>query len=139
MAERVSASVSMTSKSFGASRTGSPLPDRRHRVVHRPGEVEIEGVAEFIRLGGLLAIMPGTRPAGAVRAHPILVKLGEEIGERLLSDAADPLRGELEPPLTLVDQPGVGQLLGQLGQSVERVGGIVAEVLSHLVEVHLGE
>ena len=50
-----------------------------------------------------------------------------------------PLGGELEPPLALVDQARLLELLGQLGQAVERVGGVVAQVAAHLVQVDLGQ
>ena len=139
VADRVSASVSMTSKSSGESRTGHPAARPAHGVVHGAGEIEVERVAELVGLGGLLAVVAGARPGGAVVADPVLGQLGEQVGEGLLADAADALGGQLEPALALVDEPGVGQLLGQLGQAVERAGGVLAEVLPHLVEVDLGQ
>ena len=138
MADRVRASVSMTSKSLGREPDRHAAPRPAHRVVHGAGQVEVEGVAELVGLGGLLTVVAGPRPGGAVVAHPVLGQLGEQVGEGLLADPADALRGQLEATLALVDEAGVGQLLGQLGQPVERPGGVVAEVLPHLVEVDLG-
>ena len=59
--------------------------------------------------------------------------------ERLLADPSDALGGQLEPALALVDEPGLGQLLGHLGQPVEGAGGVLAEAAAHLVDVHLGQ
>ena len=50
---------------------------------------------------------------------PVLGQLAEEVGEGLLPDPPDALGGELETALALVDEPGVLELLGQLGQSVQ--------------------
>ena len=110
-----------------------------HGVVHRAGQVEVERVAELVGLGRLLAVVPGPRPRGPVRSHPVLGQLREEVREGLLADAADALRRELEPALALVDEPGVGQLLGQIGQPVEGAGGVLTQVARHLVQVDLGE
>ncbi len=42
-------------------------------------------------------------------------------------------------PAVLLDQAGVGQRLGQVGQTVEGAGGVLAHVLLDLVEVDLAE
>jgi hypothetical protein len=75
----------------------------------------------------------------SVGPQPIPVQLIEEIGQRLLADAPDPLRGELEATFSLIDETGVGQLLGQLRQPVQRTGGVVPEVAPHLFDVDLGQ
>ena len=72
-------------------------------------------------------------------ADAVLVDLAEEIGQRLLAEAPHALGRQLDAPAVLLDQPGVGQRLGQVGQAVERPGGVLAHVLAHLVQVDLAQ
>ena len=74
-----------------------------------------------------------------VLAHLVLGQLGEQVGERVLTDAADALRRQLQPTLAVLDQPGVLEHAGQLGQALQRAGGVVAEEVPHAVEVGLGQ
>ena len=50
-----------------------------------------------------------------------------------------PEGGELVAALALLDEAGLLELLGQPGQAVEGAGPVLAQVLGHLVEVHLGQ
>ena len=59
--------------------------------------------------------------------------------ERVAADLAEALRRELELALLVVDQAGLLELLGQLGQLLEAAGGVVAEQLAGPVDVDLGE
>ena len=68
-----------------------------------------------------------------------LIESGEQVGQGVLADLPQPSGGELEPPLPLVDETGVGQLAGQLGQLVERSSGVVAEQLGRPLDVDLGQ
>ncbi len=74
-----------------------------------------------------------------VLAHLVLGQLGEEVRQRVLPDAADPLRRQLEATLAVLDQPGLLQHAGQLGQALQRAGGVVAQQVPHPVEVGLGQ
>ena len=110
-----------------------------HGVVHGSREVEVERVTVFVRLRRLFAVVSGAGERGGVVARPVLVQLGEEVGQRLLADPPGPLRGELEATLALVDQSGLLELLRQLGQPVERLGGVLTQAAGHLVQVDLGQ
>ena len=96
VAERVSISVRSTSKSSGVSRTGVPAraPDR---VLHRLLHVEVERVAELVRLVVVRVLVAGAGAFDLVTAGAVLHQLAVEVGERLVADGADRARGELEP------------------------------------------
>ena len=110
-----------------------------HRVVHRGREVQVERVAVLVGLRRLLAVVPGAGAQRRVVADAVLVDLAEEVGQRLLAQAAHALGRQLDAPALLLDQPGVGQRLGQVGQAVERPGRVLAHVLAHLVQVDLAQ
>ena len=69
----------------------------------------------------------------------VLVDLAEEVGEGLLSEAAHAPRRQLDAPALLLDQPGVGQRLGEVGQPVQRPRRVLAHVLLDLLEVDLAQ
>jgi hypothetical protein len=74
-----------------------------------------------------------------VAARAVLQQALEEIAERALTDAADPLRGELHAAFALFDESRVFELLRELGELLERARRVVAEQVAHLVEVDFGE
>ena len=59
VADRVRASVSMTSKSSGDELHRDAAARPPHGVVDGPGQVEVERVPELVGLGGLLAVVAG--------------------------------------------------------------------------------
>ena len=59
--------------------------------------------------------------------------------EGVAADAAQALGGQLEAALALVDEPGLLQHPGEVGQLVEAAGRLVAEQLAGPVDVDLGQ
>ena len=74
-----------------------------------------------------------------VAAELVLGQLGEEVGEGVAADLAEALGRELELALLVVDEAGVLELLGQLGELLEAAGGVVAEQVAGAVDVDLGQ
>ena len=72
-------------------------------------------------------------------ADAVLVDLPEEVGERFLTQAPHALRRELDAAALLLDQTRVGQSLGEVGQSLEGAGGVLAHVATDLVDVDLAQ
>ena len=82
---------------------------------------------------------PTPRALELVLAHLVLGQLREEVGERVRADLADALRRQLEPALLVLDEAGLLEHLGQLGQALEAAGGVVAEQVAGPVDVDLGQ
>src|SRR5690606_19165312 len=74
-----------------------------------------------------------------VAAELVASQLGEQVREGVASDPAEPLGGELESALRVVDEPSLLELLRELGQLVEAAGGVVAKELTGPVDVDLGQ
>ena len=71
--------------------------------------------------------------AGAVDlvlAHPVLGQLVEEVGQRVAPILRMPRGRQLEAALLLLDEPGLLEHLGQLGQALEGLRGVVAQQLA---------
>ena len=90
---RVSCSVRKTSKSSGARRTaGRPraapgaFSGAAQRVLDRAAEVEMERVAELVRLGRLLALAAPPGPVDPVAAERVARQPREQVVEDLLAD-----------------------------------------------------
>ena len=109
------------------------------RVADRAADVEVERVAELVRLVLVGALVAGARAFDLVPARAVLQQAPEEIPERALADAADALRCQLHAPFALLDEAGLFELLRKARELVERARRIVAEQLAGLVEVDLGE
>ena len=84
-------------------------------------------------------VVPGTGVVDLVPAGPVLHHLAEQVAERLLADGPDAAGRELEPALALLDEAGVLEHLGQLGQPLERPRRVVAQQLAGPFEVDLGQ
>ena len=130
-----------TSKSSGDRRTGVPRAAARQIALRdRLLDVEVERVAELV---GLVLVGALVADAGALELVPAGAVLASACGtgRRAPSGrcARMPSRRELVAALALLDQPGVLEHLGQLGQPLERAGRVVAEQLAGLVDVDLGE
>src|SRR5215203_4151265 len=97
--ERVRCSVRSTSKSSGCKCTGVPVTPRprRPRALH------------------------------LVLADLLLGQLREEVAQGVGPDRPQTLRGQLEAPLLLLDEPRLREHPGQLSEPLQRSGGVVAE------------
>ena len=72
-------------------------------------------------------------------ADLVLGQLREQVAQRVGADLAQPLRRQLEAALLLLDEAGLLEHLGELGQPLERPGRVVAHQVAHPVHVGLGE
>ena len=125
--DRVSVSVRSTSKSSGCRRTGRAPTLALDGVAHGALDVEVERVAELVGLGLVGALVADAGALDLVAADAVLGELGEQVGQRVLADAAHAPGRELEAALRLLDQAGLLEHLGQLGQALEAARRVVAE------------
>ena len=102
-------------------------------------QVEVERVAVLVLLGLVGALVALAEAVHLVLADLVLGQLVEQVAQRVGADLAQALRRQLEPAFLLLDQPGVLQHLGQLGQALQRAGGVVAHQVAHPVHVGLGQ
>ena len=137
--DRVVCSVRSISKSSGDSRTGVPGAVAADRVADRALQVEVERIAVLVLLGLVGALVPLAEPVHLVLADLVLGELVEQVAQRVRTDLAQPLRRQLEAAFLLLDQAGVLQHLGQLGQPLERAGRVVAHQVADAVHVGLGQ
>ena len=102
-------------------------------------EVEVERVAELVGLGVVGALVADAERS--IWCWPILslVSLENRSRQGVRADLADALRRQLEPALLVLDEAGLLQHAGQLGQALERAGGVVAEQVADPVDVGLGQ
>ena len=70
-------------------------------------------------------------------AEPVLGKVLEQVLQRPLADAPQALRRELEATFPLFDEAGVLEPSCQLLQLGQGLGGLLADEISHAVEVDL--
>ena len=108
-------------------------------VAHGALDVEVERVAELVGLGLVGALVADAGALDLVAADAVLGELVEQVGQRVLADAPHAAGRELEAALLLLDEPGLLEHLGQLGQPLEAAGRVVAEQVPRRVEVDLGQ
>ena len=108
-------------------------------VLHRLLHVEAERVAPLVGLVLVRGVVADAFAVLLVTAGAVLHELAEEVAERLVADGPDAARRELEPALALLDEPGVLEHPGELGEPLERPRRVVAEELAGTVDVDLGE
>ncbi len=87
----------------------------------------MERVAVLVRLVLVGALVPEAGALDLVPAGAVLQEALEEITQRALADAADALGRQLHPAFALLDEPGVFELLGELGELLQRARGVVAQ------------
>ena len=63
----------------------------------------------------------------------------EHVGQGVRTDLANAPRRQAQTSLGVLDEPGVGQPPGQLGESLQRPHGVVAEQFADPLGVDLGE
>ena len=102
---RVSCSVRWTSKSDGARRTRrSPVRGPRGRrvllaaegVEQRAAQVEMERVAELVRLGRLVALAAAAAAVDPVATERVALEPREQVVQDLLADLPAAARGQLQ-------------------------------------------
>ena len=133
---RVSCSVRKTSKS-PASRS-TPAVGREARGVLRPAkrvldrapDVEMERVAELVRLRRLLALPSPPGPVDPMAAERVARQPREQVVEDLLADPPAAPRRQLEAIAAAAEVAGPFELAGKLVERVQVAGGLVAEQLA---------
>ena len=83
--------------------------------------------------------MAHTRALEVVAAEAVLVELGKQVGQGVLTDLAHALGRQLVAALLLLDEAGLLEHLGQLRQALEAAGAVIAEQVARLVDVDLGQ
>ena len=140
--ERVRCSVRSTSKSSGCKlhrRAGDAAAAPAEGVADRALQVELERVAVLVGLGVVRPLVAVAEAVDLVLADLVLGQLGEQVAQGVRADRPQALRRQLEAALLLLDEAGLGEHAGQLGEALQRAGGVVAEQVAHAVHVGLGE
>ena len=83
--------------------------------------------------------MAGTGPLQLVAAGPVPQQPPVQVAEGVLAQPANGPGREAELALVVVDEAGLLEHPGQLGQPLEALGGLVAQQVAHPVDVNLGE
>ncbi len=83
--------------------------------------------------------MSVARANGLVLADLVLGQTLEHVAEGVRADLTDAAWRQTEPRLGVLDQTGVGQPAGELGEPLQRPHGVVAEQLADPFGVDLGE
>ena len=83
--------------------------------------------------------MAGPLPLDRVAPDPVLVEALEQVGQGVAADGPQAPGGQLQAALPVLDEPGLGQHPGQLGQPLQAAGPVVAQQLPGHVEVDLGQ
>ena len=140
--ERVRCSVRSISKSSGCKLDGVPVTPRAapaEGVADRALQVELERVAVLVGLGVVRPLVAVAEAVHLVLTDLVLGQLGEQVAQGVGADRPQPLRRQLEAALLLLDEPGLGEHPGQLGEPLQRAGGVVAEQVADAVHVGLGQ
>ena len=137
----VSCSVRWTSKSVGGE-LDPPIAARgtgRRRVLlaaqgveQRPAQVEMERVAELVRLGRLVALPSPPAAIDPVAAERVPLEPREQVVEDLLADLAAAARGELQPLAVTREVAGFLEATREVVERIELARGVVAEQVAHL-------
>src|SRR6478752_1806263 len=108
-------------------------------VLDRPPDVEVERVAELVRLRRLLALPAPPGPVDPVAAEGVPRQAGEQVVEDLLADPPAAARRQLEPIALPGEVAGLLELAGELVERLEVAGALRPEQLADLVSVEVGE
>ena len=118
-----------------AARAAGAFSSRPRALNSVAAQVEVERVAELVRLGRLVALPSPPAAVDPVPAERVALEPREQVVEHLLADPAAAARRQLQA-LAVARQ--VARLLEPAGQVVERVEvahGLVAEQVADLVAV----
>ncbi len=112
---------------------------RASALVRGRAQVQVERIAELVRLGGLVPLAATSGAIDPVAAECVPLQPREQVVEHLLADLPAAPRRQLEP------LPVAGQIAGLLeppGEVVERIeiaDRLVAKEIAHLVAIDPGE
>ena len=109
------------------------------RVAYRLLDIEVERIAELVRLVLVGALVAGPGFFRLVTTGAVLEQLAEEVAECLLADGAHRARRELVAAFALLDQARVFEHARQIRESCEGAGRVVAEQIACPVDVDLGQ
>ena len=109
------------------------------RIAQGALDVEVEGIAELVGLGRVLALVADAGPLQVVAARPVAQEAAVEVAEGVLAEAADGPGRQAQLALVVVDEARLLEHPGQLGQALEALGRLVAQQVAHPVDVDLGE
>ena len=138
-------SVRKTSKSAGRQRDPPARPPARgvllagEGVGQRPPELEMERVAELVRLGRLVALAAATAALHPMAPERVAPKAGEQVVEDLLADPPAAPRGELQAVAVAGEVARPLELLREVVERVQVAGRLVAEELGHAVAIDVRE
>ena len=145
---RVSCSVRWTSKSVGREADAAVArrgPGGRRvllaaeRVEQRPAQVEVERVAELVRLGRLVALPSPPAAIDPVTAECVALEPREQVVEDLLADPPAAARRQLKALAVAGQVAGLLEPPGQVVERLEVAYGVVAEQVADLVAVDRGQ
>ena len=108
-------------------------------VANRAVEVEAERVAELIALAVRGPFVAGAGADDLMLADLVLGQLLEHVAQGIRTDLANSPRRQPKTSLGVLDEAGVGQPAGQLGESLQRPHGVIAEQFADPLGVDLGE
>ena len=109
------------------------------RIAHRPFDVQVERVAQLVRLGGVGTLVAHAHLDEPVPAEAVLREVLEQVLQRPLADSPKSFRRELEAAFPLLDETGLLEAPRQLLELRQRRGGVLAEEVPDPVEIDLGE
>ena len=110
-------------------------PFALQRVADGPLHVQVEGVAELVRLVVVHALAGAAELRDLVVAQAVLLELRVDLTERLLADHAGAARRQLPGVALAPDVAGLLEDVEQLLQFVDGVDRVVAQQVPQLVEV----
>ena len=97
----------------------------------------MERVTELVRLGLVQPLAVASRLWHGVVAQAVLLQLLVDLGEGALADHARAAWGQLPLVALAADVAGLLQHLEQLLQLLELLGGVIAQEVAELVQVHV--
>jgi len=95
----------------------------------------VEGIAELVRLGGLVALAASSSAIEPVAAEGVPAKAGEEVVQDFLTDAAAPPGGQFQALSAPLEIACPLELLGQAIERLEIADALVAEEVTDLLAV----
>ncbi len=144
----MSCSVRWTSKSDGASRiraitgrraAGRGILPAAERIEQRAAQVEVERIAELVRLGRLVALPSPPVAFDPMTAERVALEPCEEVVEDLLADPPAPAWRQLEPLAVAGEVAGLLEPACEVVERIQLARRLVAEQVAHLVAVDGGE
>ena len=108
-------------------------------VEQRAAQVEVERVAELVRLGRLVALPSPAAAIDPVATERVALEPREQVVEDLLADLAAAARGQLQPLAVAGQVAGFLEPPSEVVERIELARGVVAEQVAHLVAIDGGQ